>query len=190
MGMFTGTFGTPEALLLLGLIAVALPLVYLADRLRVEIDGAIRRSRQARHMVPRTVVDVEPVRSTPFIDPMPTVVVATLPPVEAPPVTVDPVHVGATEGWSPLAEVEATTVLSSPMDDTDLFVAFDLRLREIERRCGAGEALEAFVQDSMRLPAYRALRLERTGEIPAAELRAVLGAGPIPIRRPLAPTAA
>jgi hypothetical protein len=94
------------------------------------------------------------------------------------PVTVDPVHIGATADWSPrhaAAEAEAGML---PLDDVDEWLAGRLReyehaLSRIECRTVSlvrGEPqrtlwqeLDAFVAGSQQLHAYRDLRIGATG---------------------------
>jgi hypothetical protein len=104
---------------------------------------------------------------------------------------VDPVHVGATEEWSPIAEAAAATAGRLPLDDVDEWLAgrlrdYDHQLSRIESspRLPDGqrasfrvligeeppegartvtEELERFRQGSMALHEYRSMILESTG---------------------------
>lgn len=96
-------------------------------------------------------------------------------------------HEGATEGWSPLQEAEAVERTALPGDDTEGWWAerlrqFEHRLsvidsaertasgRRIEVVRGYGrtvdDELQAFVDRSQQLHAYRLLRIGGTGEYP------------------------
>lgn len=97
------------------------------------------------------------------------------------PITIDPVHVGATEEWSPLAEHAAADEARLPLDDVDEWLAerlrrFEHELSRIESRTVSlikgeqcrtvDDELQAFVDGSQRLGAYRRLRIGDTGEYP------------------------
>lgn len=90
-----------------------------------------------------------------------------------------PQFTGATEGWSPLQEVQAAERVALPLDDADEWLAE--RTRSFEHalsRIGArrvwlikgipqrtlDDELRAFQQGSMALHAYRAMILDGTGE--------------------------
>lgn len=90
-------------------------------------------------------------------------------------------HRGATEGWSPLQEVEAVERTALPLDDVDEYLA------DLDRRFAAilvpdpavDEELRAFQQGSMRLHAYRSMILDSTGGYgprEAMQLEALLAA--------------
>jgi len=104
-------------------------------------------------------------------------------------------HEGATEGWSPLQEAEAVERTALPGDDTEGWWAerlrqFEHRLsvidsaertaegRRIEVVRGYGrtvdDELQAFVDGSQRLHAYRLLRIGDTGEMSRAQIRRAL----------------
>lgn len=118
------------------------------------------------------------------------------------PVTIDPVHVGATEAWSPLAEIgtEDTEHEGLPLsldEDTRVWLAerlaqYDAAIAEIEtarrREDGApalvteqgrtfDDELSAFQRASFALPAYRRRwvgSIEDTGEINGDSIRRAL----------------
>lgn len=79
-----------------------------------------------------------------------------------------PLHVGATEEWSPQDEYNATTdAWLEAMNEEDARFLADLDHKFVKLLCPdyeVDQAYEQFVQDSMHLPAYRAFRLEHTGE--------------------------
>jgi hypothetical protein len=96
------------------------------------------------------------------------------------PLSVDPVHLGATEEWSPMAEHEAATAARLPLDDVDEWLAERTRQYEHElSRIGCrtvslvkGEVcrtvddeLQAFVDGSQQLHAYREMRIGNTQEL-------------------------
>jgi hypothetical protein len=104
-------------------------------------------------------------------------------------------HEGATEGWSPLQEAEAVERTALPGDDTEGWWAerlrqFEHRLsvidsaertadgRRIEVVRGYGrtvdDELQAFVDGSQQLHAYRLLRIGDTGEMTRADVRRAL----------------
>lgn len=104
-------------------------------------------------------------------------------------------HEGATEGWSPLQEAEAVERTALPGDDTEGWWAerlrqFEHRLsvidsaertaegRRIEVVRGYGrtvdDELQAFVDGSQQLHAYRLLRIGDTGEMSRAQIRRAL----------------
>jgi hypothetical protein len=114
-------------------------------------------------------------------------------------VTIDPVHAGATEEWSPAGEVAAA---GQSIEDwwSERLQAYDDALRAIDsdlrdsdggrwhpplaadearRLATTDDELERFIGGSQRLHAYRELRVGSTGEFTAREhmqLEALLGA--------------
>lgn len=102
---------------------------------------------------------------------------------------IDPVHVGATEYWSPLAEHEAVTVARLPLDDIEEWLSgrlseYDHELMRIGCRTvslvrgmpsgSVDEQMAEFVAASQRLHAYRMLRIGDTGEFSRADLQRAL----------------
>jgi hypothetical protein len=95
------------------------------------------------------------------------------------PVWVGPVHIGATEDWSPIAAGAAAERGMLPLDDVDEWLAarlreFDGALARIDTRpCvtlirgdrfrTVDEELERFVDGSQQLHAYREWRIGQTG---------------------------
>lgn len=81
------------------------------------------------------------------------------------------INSGATEDWSPIAEVEAAEQKMQPLDDVDEWLAarlstYDHALSLIEATVGrdADDELHRFQTGTMRLQAYRDNVLTRTGE--------------------------